>query len=168
MKTVTIFLTLIFPFLVNGQSIYSRDKIISGNTTFLVTKPSEIEQRFVVRNINNRLFKRRVVMPQAIKGEYLKFVHTDDTEKVKVKGIITAAIGDRMEKLGNEKLRIQYYIDKHGVIKEINFVLSRDTKILPNDLKLIEQYLKEKYIFKVDSLKLAGVDFIPFFWPVHF
>ena len=106
-------------------------------------------------------------MPKGIKESYLTYVYTSDIEKARVKTIIADAIGERLGKLANEKLSIQYYIDGYGVIKEINFILNDDSKILPEDLRRIEEALKKKYIFKVDSLKLDGVDFIPFFWPVR-
>ena len=70
--------------------------------------------------------------------------------------------------LPENNMLINYYVLPSGQIKEVSFILNKNTVITPAELEALEIEIKDKVSFKLNPADVQNTEFIPFVQIIRF
>lgn len=80
----------------------------------------------------------------------------------KIRNTIKEALGVGYGKIIGERVSFLYLIDNNGTVREVSFVVGKNSKFKPDDFEAIENSFKDHFTFKVNEKFRSKFDRLQF------
>ena len=152
-----------------GQVKVTDTLIAPNGTKYIVSKdPNNNRGSKFYSNSKNRLDNDRPKIPASVANYGNAYIDTGIEERKRRNLLLVQAYKEANRPIPKDTLFMICKLKPSGEIVEMNFYLKANSKLQAEDVALVEQTLKQKFIFKIDSEKYKEVEYFTFNWPLHF
>lgn len=142
---------------------YSRDSFDSKNNHYIISRAKDSRAGTSV-SISNK--ENRSKISKNLSGreyeELLSSISSEPNLDTKIKKTIRNVIGERYNQVVGQRIGFVYLIDNKGVVRELSFIVSKNTKLKADDFESLENALKDKLTFTVSERYRSKFEHVKF------
>ena len=152
-----------------GQIKVTDSLITTKGTKYIVSKdPNNNRGSKFYSNSKNKLDNDRPKITAWFARNGSTYIDTGIEERKRRNLLLFQAFKEANRPIPTDTIFMTIKMKPSGEILEMTFSLKGNSKLMAEDLELVEETLKQKFRFKMDSDKYKEMEYFWFHWPLHF